>query len=96
MAKAGADADRPTQPLENRDAMTTLVALLNGALTSLFSLVYTPLKWLGPLWSLVVISLLAGILLVWIFGQVSNQSAIASTRNRLSSELMAGETVSSG
>src|SRR5258707_921288 len=69
--------------------MTSVVALLNAVLTFLFGLVHGAVKWLGPFWSLVVISALGGILLVWIFGKVSNQAAIQKTRNRLSAELIA-------
>src|SRR5438128_12561596 len=69
--------------------MTSIVAVLNSVLTFLFGLVYGAVKWLGPFWSLVVISALAGILLVWIFGKVSNQQAIQKTRSRLSAELIA-------
>jgi len=69
--------------------MQSAIALLNTVLTFLFGLVYGTFKWLGPFWSLVVISALGGILLVWIFGKVSNQAAIQKTRNRLSAELIA-------
>ena len=69
--------------------MTSAVAVLNLLLTFLFGLVYAPLKWLGPFWSLVAISWLVGIFMVWIFGKVSNQAAIRRTRDRLSSELIA-------
>ena len=66
----------------------TLVAVLNKVLTFLFAVVYEPLKWLGTFWSLVSISCLAGLLLVWVFGKVSNQEAIRRTRDRLSGELL--------
>src|SRR5438093_11757518 len=69
--------------------MTSVVSIFNIVLTFLFGLVYGTLKWLGPFWSMVGISLLAGILMVWIFGKVSNQQAIQKTRNRLSAELIA-------
>lgn len=68
--------------------MTSLAAILNALFTFAFGVVYTPLRWLGPFWSLAVISGLAGLLLVWIFGKVSNQEAIQRTRNRLSAELI--------
>src|SRR5262245_38326100 len=68
--------------------MLLLTALLNKVLTFVFGLVYVPLKWLGPLWSLVGISWLAGLFLVWVFGKVSNQDAIRRTRDRLSGELI--------
>jgi hypothetical protein len=68
--------------------MMSIVALLNTVSTFLFGLLHSAVKWLGPFWSLVVISGLGGILLVWMFGKVSNQAAIEKTRNRLSSELI--------
>lgn len=68
--------------------MTAAVAIFNRVIGFLFALAYTPLKWLGPFWSLAALSCLSGILLVWIFGKVSNQDAIQSTRNRLSGELL--------
>ena len=55
--------------------MMFIVAILNRVFTLLFGVVYFPLKWLGPFWSLLAISGLAGLLLVWIFGKVSNQDA---------------------
>ena len=68
--------------------MTSLVSAFNAAGTFLFGLVYQPLRALGPLGSLALISVLAGILMVWIFGKVSNQAAIQRTRDRLSGELI--------
>jgi hypothetical protein len=68
--------------------MTSIVAALNSIVTFLFGLVYGALKWLGPLGSLVAISALAGVLLIWIFGKVSNQKVIGKTRDRLSAELI--------
>jgi len=69
--------------------MTSALLILNNVVNFLFGLVYTPLKWLGPSWSIIGISCLSGILLVWIFGKVSNQAAIKRTRDRLSAELIA-------
>ncbi len=68
--------------------MTGVVSIFNTVVSFVFGLAYVPLKWLGPFWSLAGISCLSGILLVWIFGKVSNQDAIQSTRNRLSGELL--------
>jgi hypothetical protein len=68
--------------------MHSFAAVLNKVLTFGFGLVYAPLQWLGPFWSLVGISCLAGLFLVWVFGKVSNQAAIRRTRDRLSGELI--------
>ena len=69
--------------------MTSIISGLNTVLTFLFGLVYWPLKWLGPFWSMVALSWLGGMFMVWIFGKVSDQAAIRRTRDRLSSELIA-------
>lgn len=68
--------------------MMAIVSVLNAVLTFLFGLVYHPLKWLGPFWSAVGISCVSGLFLVWVFGKVSNQTAIRRTRDRLSGELI--------
>ena len=69
--------------------MTSIVSIFNSVITLLFGVVYSVLKGLGPFWSLVGISFLGGILMVWIFGKVSNQDAIKVTRSRMSAELIA-------
>ncbi len=68
--------------------MSLAVNVINRLLTLLFELVYHPLKFLGPFWSIVLISCLAGLVMVWIFGKVSNQPCIRRSRNRLSAELI--------
>jgi len=68
--------------------MTAVASALNTLFNLLFGLAYGTLKWFGPFWSLAAIACLAGVLMVWIFGKVSNQSAIERTRNRLSAELI--------
>ena len=68
--------------------MTTIIAIFNKAFGFLFGLVEDALHWMGPFWALVVISFVAGVVMVWLFGKVSNQGKIKSTRNRMSSELI--------
>jgi hypothetical protein len=68
--------------------MMSFVSIFNTVLTFLFGLLYGGVKWLGPFWSLAGISLLVGLLMVWIFGKVSNQDAVQKTRGRLSAELI--------
>lgn len=69
--------------------MTSLVSIYNSTFTLVFGWVYTATKWLGAMGSLVALSFLGGILMVWIFGKVSNQDAIKATRNRMNAELIA-------
>jgi len=53
----------------------------NAAITHFFDLICTPFRAFDPIWALLFISLLAGVLLLWIFGKVSNQTAIKKIRN---------------
>ncbi len=68
--------------------MTSAASALNAVFNLVFGVLYGMLKWLGPFWSLTGIACLTGILMVWIFGKVSNQTAIERTRDRLSAELI--------
>lgn len=68
--------------------MTTLISIFNKAFGFLFGLLQGALSWMGPFWSLVIISFVAGVFMVWLFGKVSNQDKIKSTRNRMSAELI--------
>lgn len=67
----------------------TVVNLLNQALTRLFDLLCLPMLGLHPLWAMIVISLLTGVLMLWIFGKVSNQDAIQKVKDRIRGNLIA-------
>ncbi len=56
---------------------------LNLAISSFFYLLIAPFKNLDPLWSLMVMSLLVGILMLVIFRYTSNQEAIRKTKNKI-------------
>jgi hypothetical protein len=61
---------------------------LNGILTRLFDLLLWPFRGLQPIWALIAISFVTGILMLWIFGKVSNQDAIRSVRDRIRGNLI--------
>ena len=61
----------------------------NALTTGLFDLLFWPLQVLGAAWALVVLSILAGIAMLWIFGRVSNQAAIRTIRDRIRGNLIA-------
>lgn len=65
-----------------------IVAAINKALSGLFSLLLYPFESLSPLWPLLLISALSGILMLWIFGKVSNQSAIKQRKNRMQGSII--------
>ena len=68
--------------------MTTLAQAINATLTSVFDIIYWPLQALDPIWAMVVISLVVGLLMVWIFGKISNQDAIKLIRDRIRGNLI--------
>ena len=68
--------------------MTTLAQAINATLTSVFDIICWPLQALDPIWAMVVISLVVGLLMVWIFGKISNQDAIKLIRDRIRGNLI--------
>ena len=62
--------------------------LFNAAVNGLFDLLFWPFSGLGPIWSLVVFSLLAGVLMLWIYGLVSDQDSIRVIRDRVRGNLI--------
>lgn len=68
--------------------MVTVVNLINQLLTPVFDLVCWPFLALPPIWAMTVISLVSGVAMVWIFGKVSNQSAIRVVRDQIRGNLI--------
>jgi hypothetical protein len=61
----------------------TAVKILNIGLGKLFDLLVWPLRTLDPIWALLALSLLAGVMALWIFGKVSDQDRIRRVRDRI-------------
>ncbi len=68
--------------------MQAIVNILNVAMNRLFDLLVWPFGALAPIWPMLFISLVAGVLMLWIFGKVSNQKAIKVIRNRIRGNLI--------
>ena len=64
------------------------MSLFNRLLTGLFDLVFLPFRALDPLWGLAVVSFVAGVLMLWIFGRVSDQERIRDVRERIRGNLI--------
>lgn len=60
----------------------------NALMTMLFDLACWPFRALAPIWAMLVISLVAGVLMLWIFGKVSNQDAIHRIRDMIRGNLI--------
>lgn len=60
----------------------------NRIMTLIFDAICAPFGALPPAWALIVISLVTGVILLWIFGKVSNQSAIRIIRDRIRGNLI--------
>ena len=61
---------------------------LNGILTRLFDVAFWSFRTLAPVWALIAISFVIGILMLWIFGKVSNQDAIRTVRDRIRGNML--------
>ncbi len=68
--------------------MDLLIKLFNELLTSLFVFLIWPFRGSDPIWALVFISFLAGVLMLWVFARVSNQEAIRRVRERIRGNLL--------
>lgn len=66
-----------------------LIASLNAGVGALVDLLLLPFRGISPVWALVWISAVAGILLVWFFGKVSDQEAIGRIRRTIRGNLLA-------
>jgi hypothetical protein len=64
------------------------VGFTNRLLTGLFDLLLAPFGALAPLWALVAMSCAVGVLMVWIFGRVSDQAAVGRVRDRIRGNLL--------
>jgi len=65
------------------------VSTLNAVLTKVFDLFFSPFANLDPIWAMVAISLVTGVLMLWIFGLVSNQAALRETKEKIRGNLLA-------
>ncbi len=63
--------------------MSSLVNVLNAILNYMFGLVMQPLLNLSPWFSLLCISVIAGVLLLWVYGKISNQSKIKEAKQKI-------------
>lgn len=69
--------------------LKTVIASVNAAVGTLVDLLLVPFRGISPFWALVWISVLVGIVLVWVFGKVSDQEAIGRIRRTIRGNLLA-------
>jgi len=68
--------------------MADLIHAINRTLSAIFGVLLLPFHALNPFWALAFISLVAGILMVWVFGKVSDQESIDRTKTRIQGNLL--------
>jgi len=68
--------------------MTYAIGFLNGILRRAFEILLWPFYWFDPIWGMIFISLLTGVIMVWIFGKVSNQKRLREIKNRIRGNLI--------
>jgi hypothetical protein len=68
--------------------MTELVKIFNLILATSFGILVWPFQAVAPLWPMIFVSFVAGILMLWIFGKVSNQDAIKDIRDTIRGNLI--------
>lgn len=60
-----------------------MVESFNSFVTTCFSLALSPLAGLGAVWGLLAVSIVAGVILVVVYGYISNQSALKRVKKRI-------------
>ncbi len=61
--------------------------LMNRLITALFGVLFWPLEVLPSLWALIVISVVTGALMVWVFGRLSKQDRITQVKDQIRGKL---------
>jgi len=61
---------------------------MNAALTAFFDFLLTPFNSLDPFWTLMILSLLAGVLMLLIFRSTSNQAKIKEVKDKMKAHLL--------
>ena len=69
-------------------AVVTVIDFTNRALTLIFDLACWPFLALPPIWAMTAISFVSGVVMVWIFGEVSDQDTIRQVRERIRGNLI--------
>lgn len=68
--------------------MAVLIELINGFMTGVFEIILWPFRGFDPTVALVVVSLLGGLLMLWVFAGVSNQEGISDSKDRIRGNLL--------
>jgi hypothetical protein len=69
--------------------MTSLVGLINSVMVLLSGWFVSPFRGVHPIWPIAAISLITAVLMLWVFGKLSNQKAIRTVRQRIRGNLLA-------
>lgn len=64
------------------------MTFINKIMTAIFDFIFMPFNNISPIWGLLVVSLLTGIVMIWIFKFTSNQAAIKKTKDKISAHFM--------
>ncbi|MCX7016062.1 MAG: hypothetical protein NTW86_26480 [Candidatus Sumerlaeota bacterium] len=65
-----------------------LISAINACVTFLFDALLWPIAVFDPRWAMAAVSLATGVVMLWIFGKVSNQAAIRRTKERIRGNLI--------
>ena len=68
--------------------MLGIAAAINSILTAIFDLALTPFRSIAPLWAIVAVSVVMGVLLVILYGQCSAQAALKKVKRRIYGALL--------
>lgn len=68
--------------------MNITIDFTNRLMTAIFGVLLWPFEGLAPIWGLTAVSLLTGLLMLWVFARVSNQDGIRQSKDRVRGNLL--------
>lgn len=65
-----------------------IMDIINSIFNKMFNILFYPFHWLNPVWGLIFISVVVGIMMLFIFKHTSNQAGIKQLKNELKAHLL--------
>lgn len=69
--------------------MLNLIQFVHTICGFIFDLLYLPVQWMPPFYSLLVFSILTAVLFLWVYPFISNQTKIQAHKNQIAANLLA-------
>ncbi|ANM29805.1 hypothetical protein ABI59_09775 [Acidobacteria bacterium Mor1] len=66
-----------------------IVKLINAVASAIFGVLFAPFSGLNPVWPILIVSILFGVVAILVFGRISNQDKIKDIKDRIRGNIIA-------